>query len=46
MMELMMMIGWIVGLVLAVMWLFLPWLIIAKLDEVIAELKKINTRNG
>ena len=42
MMELVMLISWIVGLILAVMWLFLPWIILAKLDEIVKELKRLN----
>ena len=34
--------AWIVGIILGVMWLFLPWIMIAKVDEVIEELRKIN----
>lgn len=41
-MEIFMMLAWIIGLILGVMWLFLPWIIISKLDQVIEELKKLN----
>ena len=44
-MEIFIMAAWIVGLVLGVMWLFLPWIIVSKLDEVIEELKKLNNKN-
>ena len=44
MFEIFMMILWILGFVLGIMWLFLPWIIIAKLNEVIDELRKINAR--
>jgi len=44
MIEIFVMLAWILGLVLAAMWIFLPWIIVSKLDEVIAELKRINSR--
>ena len=43
MFEVFIMIAWVVGIVLAVMWLFLPWIIISKIDEVIEELRRINS---
>jgi len=46
MFESIMIIAWIVGIVLGIMWLFLPWIVISKIDEVIEELKKINNRDG
>jgi len=39
-------IAWILGIILGIMWLFLPWIIIAKIDEVIAELKKLNEKSA
>ena len=45
MMEIFIMLSWIVGLILGIMWLFLPWIIISKIDQVIEELKKLNSRN-
>ena len=45
MIEVFVMIAWIIGIILGVMWLFLPWIIIAKIDEVIEELRKLNARN-
>ena len=45
MFESFVMIAWILGMVLGVMWLFLPWIIIAKLDEVIEELRKLNSHS-
>ncbi len=42
MFDIIMMIAWIVGIVLGVMWLFLPWIMISKIDEVIEELRKLN----
>ena len=45
MIEIFVMLAWIIGLILGVMWLFLPWIIISKLDEVISELKRINTKD-
>ncbi|MFH1776023.1 MAG: hypothetical protein ABH952_00450 [Candidatus Omnitrophota bacterium] len=44
MFEIFVMIAWILGLILGIMWLFLPWMIIAKLNEVITELKNINSK--
>ena len=44
MFEVFIMIVWILGLILGIMWLFLPWIIIAKLNEVIDELRKLNSR--
>ena len=43
MLEIFIMIAWVLGLILGVMWIFLPWIIVAKLDEVIEELRKINS---
>ncbi|MBU2063424.1 MAG: hypothetical protein KKF93_03425 [Candidatus Omnitrophica bacterium] len=34
--------AWGVAFVLGVMWLFLPWIIIAKLNQIVEELKKLN----
>ncbi len=45
MLETLVIIAWILGLILGIMWLFLPWIIISKIDEVIAELKRINSAN-
>jgi len=42
MLEICMMIAWIIAIVLGIMWLFLPWIIISKIDEVIDELRKLN----
>lgn len=42
MIELFVMLAWIVGTILAIMWLFLPWIMISKLDKIIEELKKLN----
>ncbi|MDP8266814.1 MAG: hypothetical protein P9M07_07730 [Candidatus Aceula meridiana] len=42
MFEILIMIAWIVGIVLGIMWLFLPWIVISKIDEVIEELRKFN----
>lgn len=44
MIEIFVMLAWIIGLILGVMWLFLPWIIVSKLDTVIEELKKLNER--
>ena len=44
MFEIIIMVAWILGIVLGVMWLFLPWIIISKIDEVIEELRKLNAR--
>ena len=44
MFEIITMIAWITGIVLGIMWLFLPWIIIAKIDEVIKELRKLSSR--
>jgi hypothetical protein len=38
-------IAWILGIILGIMWLFLPWIIISKIDEVIQELKQLNAKN-
>ena len=35
-------IAWIVGIALGIMWLFLPWILMARIDEVIEELRKLN----
>ena len=43
MFEIIMIVVWTMGIILGVMWCFLPWIIIAKIDEVIEELKKINS---
>jgi hypothetical protein len=40
--EMFIMVTWIIGVILGIMWLFLPWIIVSKLDEVIEELKKLN----
>ncbi len=45
MFEMIIMIAWIVGIVLGIMWLFLPWIMISKIDEVIEELRKLNAKN-
>ena len=37
---------WIVGFILAVLWLFLPWIIVSKLDQIIDELHKISSARG
>ena len=42
MIEIFIMVAWILGIILGIMWLFLPWIIISKLDEVIEELRRIN----
>jgi hypothetical protein len=42
MIELFVMLAWIVGTILAIMWLFLPWIMISKLDKIIEELKRLN----
>ena len=42
MMEIFVVLTWIIGLILGTMWLFLPWIIISKLDEIINQLKKLN----
>ena len=44
MIEVFMMIAWIIGIILGVMWLFLPWIIISKLNEVIDELRRMNSK--
>jgi len=44
MVEIFIMLAWILGIILGIMWLFLPWIIISKLDEVIEELKKMNSK--
>lgn len=44
MFELFVVTGWILAVILGITWLFLPWIIISKLDRVIAELKRINAR--
>ena len=36
------MIAWVLVMVLALTWLFLPWIIIAKMDEVVGELRTIS----
>lgn len=46
MIEVFMMIAWIIGLILGIMWLFLPWIIVSKLNEVIEELKKLNSTSS
>ncbi|MBN1353292.1 MAG: hypothetical protein JW994_01300 [Candidatus Omnitrophica bacterium] len=43
MIEIFIMLAWGIGLILGIMWLFLPWIIISKLNEVIEELKKLNS---
>ncbi|MBU1042879.1 MAG: hypothetical protein KJ915_00570 [Candidatus Omnitrophica bacterium] len=42
-MEIFIMLAWIIGLILGIMWLFLPWIILSKLDQVVEELKKLNS---
>lgn len=42
MIELFVIVAWIVGTILAIMWLFLPWIMISKLDKIIEELKRLN----
>ena len=37
MLEAFVIIAWLLGIVLGVMWLFLPWIIISKIDEVIED---------
>jgi len=44
MIEILVVVAWIIGLILGVMWLFLPWIIISKIDQVIEELKKLNSQ--
>jgi len=44
MIEIFMMIAWILGIIMGAMWLFLPWIIISKIDEVITELRVMNAR--
>lgn len=46
MFEIFMMLAWLIGIILGIMWLFLPWIILSKLDEVVEELKKLNSRNN
>ncbi|MDP8265891.1 MAG: hypothetical protein P9M07_02970 [Candidatus Aceula meridiana] len=46
MIEIFMMMAWVIGIILGIMWLFLPWIIVSKLDEVIGELKKINNNRS
>ena len=43
MIEIFIMLAWIIGIILGIMWLFLPWIIVSKLDEVIEELRKLNS---
>ena len=43
MIEIFIMRAWIIGIILGIMWLFLPWIIVSKLDEVIEELRKLNS---
>jgi len=43
MFEIIMMLAGIVGIILGIMWLFLPWIIVSKIDEVIEELRKLNS---
>ena len=45
MLEIFVMIAWIIGIILGIMWLFLPWIIVSKLDAVIEELKKLNSKS-
>ncbi len=42
MVEIFILLTWIIGIILGIMWLFLPWIIVSKLDELIRELRKIN----
>lgn len=42
MIELFVMLAWIIGMILGIMWLFLPWIMISKLDQIIEELKRLN----
>ena len=46
MFEIFMMLAWLIGIILGIMRLFLPWIILSKLDEVVEELKKLNSRNN
>jgi hypothetical protein len=46
MIEIFVMLAWIIGLILGIMWLFLPWITVSKLDEVIDELKKLNANRS
>jgi len=46
MMGTFMLLAWGIGLILGIMWLFLPWIIISKIDQIIEELKKINTKKA
>ena len=46
MFEIFVMLTWLVGIILGLMWLFLPWIILSKLDEVVGELKKLNAKNN
>ena len=43
--EIIIMLAWIMGIILGIMWLFLPWIIISKIDEIIAELKTLNSKS-
>lgn len=44
-MEIIMFFAWFLGVALAIMWMFLPWIIVSKLDQVIEQLKKINGKS-
>jgi hypothetical protein len=44
MFEMIIIMAWVVGIVLAILWLFLPWIIISKMDEMIDELRRINNK--
>ncbi len=46
MLEILIAAAWIIGIILGVMWLFLPWIIVAKLDRIIEELRKLNSRKA
>ena len=46
MFEILTVIFWVLSFILAVLWVFLPWIIISKLDEIINELRKISTASS
>ncbi len=46
MFEILIIVAWFLGIFLGILWLFLPWIIVSKLDEVIAELRKINAQRS
>ena len=46
MFEILIITMWVLGVALVVLWVFLPWIIILKLDQIIGELRRISTGAG